>query len=280
MAGKAECAISGIGVKRKLYLAICCGIVIAVLMTLPASVTRRINSVFGNVFSPFTSFLSGAPSFILTRLQDRSKLIEQNTYLALELEQVRYELSRLKLMEEENRKLRDLLGLARLSAHQLVAGRVIGRNINGWWQKIRLDKGSDEGVEMDMPVIGDKGLVGRTASVFANTSDVLLMVDPSCGISARLSRLDTFGIVRGYGVSLRGDALCRMDFVSKGTQIKPGDEVVTSGLGGVYPPGLVIGYVKHAYMEPSGLYQYADILPATDFRSLDVVFVVLSRHQD
>jgi len=74
---------------------------------------------------------------------------------------------------------------------------------------------------------------------------------------------------------LWGDPLCRMDFIVKEADLLPGDEVVTSGLGGVYPAGLLIGYVEKAYLDRSGLYQYADIVPAADLRSLEFVFIVV-----
>ena len=225
---------------------------------------------------PFTSFISRVPSFVAKALRDDTELMDENTQIAIELQRLRYELSQIKMLKRENQQLRDLMGLSGHITNRLVASRVIARDINGWWQMARLNKGSKDGIATDMPVIAAEGLVGRIIGVSARTSDILFPVDPSCKISARLSRLDAFGIVRGKGVSLRGDAQCRMDFILKEHDIIPGDEVMTSGLGGVYPAGLVIGYVEHAYLDRSGLYQYADIVPAVDLRSLNMVLIVVS----
>lgn len=139
---------------------------------------------------------------------------------------------------------------------------------------VRLDQGITAGVKRDMPVVSGEGVVGRVVQATPRTADVLLLVDPSSKVSAKITRMDAFGIVRGQGVSLRGDPLCRMDFILKEADILPGDEVVTSGLGGVYPAGLVIGYVEKVYLDRSGLYQYADIVPAADLRALRFGFVI------
>jgi rod shape-determining protein MreC len=263
--------------RHKLYLALCCGVLIAVMAILPASVNRRMRWALGDVFSPFASFVHDVPGFVAGILRDRRRLLAENEKMAIELERIRHEMLHLRSLEEENRKLRDMLRLAEESPHELVPGRVVARNVSGWWRKVRLDIGREHGVEPDMPVVSGLGLVGRTASVSSRRSDVLLMIDPSFRISARIPASDAFGIVRGHGISSRDDhPLCLMEYVSRGARMRPGDEVVTSGLGGVYPPGIVVGRVRSVHVDQSGLYQKADILPATDFRSLDIVFVVLS----
>ncbi len=257
---------------RKFYLALIC-LLAGVAALMPSPVGRRLKGAVEDTLAPFTMFLRSSAGAVFRggRLDGADA-----DFLAVELELARYEISRLKALEEENRKLREMLRLVEDSSLDLIPAKVVGRDISGWWRKVQLDKGSSSGIERDMPVMSSRGLVGRVVSVSSWRSDVLLMVDPSCRVSARISGSGAFGIVRGYGVSSGADALCRMEFIERGARVAPGDEVVTSGLGGVFPSGMKIGRVKSIQVDASGLYRNADILPASDFRWLDVVFVVSS----
>ena len=146
-----------------------------------------------------------------------------------------------------------------------------------------MDKGSDNGIMADMAVITPKGLIGRTTEVSRHTATVLLISDPTCRVSCKLARTGAFGIMRGGGVSVGGEPelvlFCtprslRMDYISKDQKIFESDKVITSGLGGVYPEGLPIGIVARMDMDPSGLYQRAEIVPDADLSDLRYVFVV------
>ncbi len=261
--------------KHKLIILIFCGVLIAVLVNLPVSATRRINTLLRDAVTSITLFFTDITSLVHTQLQDPIDVMDEYARMTVAIEQLRYKLRQRKSLEQENRELRELLGLAARSKYRLIASRIITRDINGWWQLARLNKGSKHGITPDMAVTASNGLVGRITEVSNETSDVLFLIDPSYKISARLSRLNTFGIIRGQGVSPLGDAHCQMHFITKEVDVMPGDEVVTSGLGSIYHPGIIIGYVKHAYMDQSGLYQCADITPAVDFRSLNIVFIVV-----
>ena len=259
--------------RRNLYILILAGILIVVLFNLPDSTTARMNNFMRDAILP----LSRPMAHLLTSgrgLFQNEPQSANNAQLLAEIAQLRLELRQAQVLERENRALRQMLGLSTHVGRRLIAAEIIIRDVNAWWQTARLNKGLADGVAQDMAVITSEGLAGRIIRVSRTTSDVLFLVDPACRISARLTRLDAFGIVRGQGVSWRGQASCRMDFISKTLQIMPGDEVVTSGLGGVYPSGLVIGHVDQVSLDPSGLYQSADIVPTSNFRSLDLMFVM------
>ena len=193
--------------------------------------------------------------------------------MAAELVRLRDEVRDLRTLEKENNELREALEFARHSDRKLVPCEVIARDLTGWWQTIRLDKGSAEGVASGMAVITSDGLVGRTVSVSARTCDILLISDAGCKVSAQIARTGSFGIVSGSGPSGAGQASCQIDFINKNTPILAGDEVITSGLGGVFPSGLLIGYVDKVYTDKTGLYQKADIIPKADLGALTYVFV-------
>ena len=128
-----------------------------------------------------------------------------------------------------------------------------------------------------------RGLVGVTTRVSDSTCQVLLLIDPGCKISCKVSRTKSLGIVRGEGVNLGGDPDLGMlwpvkssnvRYIDKNHDLKIGDEVVTSGLGGVYPEGILVGHLTNFYLARSGLYQCAELEIAEDLRKLKYVFVL------
>jgi rod shape-determining protein MreC len=125
-----------------------------------------------------------------------------------------------------------------------------------------------------MAVLSEDGLVGKVVEVSRNTATVLLLSDPSCRVSARFLSSGVFGVVRGRGPSWEGSVICRMDYIDKNALVATGDEVVTSGFGGVFPPDLPIGYVDDVQRDPSGLYLSADLILRADLGNLRYVFVL------
>ena len=261
--------------KRNIGSLVAVGVLLLVLLNLPPAASSRITGDIRDALTPVAAFLFNAFSFCPRMFQDSGDLAAANDQMSVEIGRLRNEIRQLRSLEHENQELRHLLGLETHSGFRLLVAQVMTRAIGGWWEMARLGKGYAHGVALDSPVISAEGLVGRIVDLSAYTSDVMFLVDPNSKVLAKLSRMDAFGIVRGQGVSLLGDSFCRMDFIVKEADLLPGDEVVTSGLGGVYPAGLVIGYVEKAYLDRSGLYQYADIVPAADLRSLEFVFIVV-----
>jgi rod shape-determining protein MreC len=102
---------------------------------------------------------------------------------------------------------------------------------------------------------------------------VILLSDPACKVSARIGRTGSFGLVQGLGVNAQGYPVARMRFIHKDAPVHTGDAVVTSGLGGVFPKNILIGYVERVSTEEGGLYQVADIIPKAVAELADVVFV-------
>ena len=153
----------------------------------------------------------------------------------------------------------------------------VSRNISGWWSSVRIGKGTVDGIDGNRAVISPDGLVGKTVEVSKHTAEVLLVSDPACRVSAKIARINSFGLVRGAGANLKGHPKARMDFLNKDALVRVGDEVVTSGLsgaGGVFPKGVHIGYIENVHKDDSGLFQYAEIAPRATVGLLDYVFVV------
>ena len=204
-----------------------------------------------------------------------------------EVVRLRQEVQGSRQLDEENARLRAGLDFAKRSHLQLVACEVISRDdISGWWQTVRLNKGTTAGIEPDMAVLAVDGLVGRTTEVTAHTCDVLLITDRNCKISARFLRSGDNGIVNGGGVDATGQSGLALlfppeprsiEFIPQSSGVQDGDALVTSGLGGVFPADLLIGQAVGVTNHPSALYRQAQVRPAADLNHLRVAFVVLNR---
>ncbi len=259
--------------RSAVYSIICAGLAVLSLWLLPEPATRRLHAAVRDAFAPFLTDWQGWSR--LRRALDGPARDVEIVRLREQVARLTMETRGLQALERENRDLRKLLGLARNTPYRLQAAQIMARDLNSWWQTARLDRGAREGISPGVPVLAAEGLVGRVASVSDRTADVLFMIDPACRVAGVIPRVNAFGIVQGEGMRLRGPALCRMDFIARETAIGPGDEVVTSGLGGVFPAGLPIGYVRQVRLDATGLYQSAEILPAADFRDLHLVFLVM-----
>ena len=246
------------------------------LFNLPGGCTARIKGIFKDPVSPVeTFFIKTAHSLKAgaDTVRGFGGVMEKNSRLSEEVIYLQAKLVGLENLEQENRHLQDQLDFYKRQKHTLIPCQVTARTISGWWQSMRLDKGRTQGVETGRAVISPDGLVGRTDEVSAYTAEVLLISDPACKVSARVSRTGSFGLVTGLGVNAQGYPVARMQFIHKDSPVRAGDAVVTSGLGGVFPKDILIGYIETVGMEEAGLYQYADIIPKAVTELMDVVFV-------
>lgn len=253
------------------------GALLLVAFNLPQPAVDGLKTGMRETIAPLQALVANSALRIreaVSAVRGLGGIIRENQRMAEELVHLRRRLMLLESVAEQNRRLAQLLDFQRSSDQNLIPCEVIGRDISGWWQSVRLGKGRASGIESGQAVVTSDGLVGRTTDVSRHTAEVLLISDPSSRVSGRISRTGTFGIVSGQGVTLSGRPLCRMEFIDKNTPIRPGDEVITSGLGGVYSRGLLIGYVEKVYTDDSGLYQAADIYPRADLNRLTHVFVV------
>ncbi len=253
---------------------------LVVAFVLPASFSLRGKGVVRGVVVPVERGTSGFGqrlSEASSAIRGMGGAVEKNRELRHELVRIQDELDKLRVVEEENLRLRRAFEFRRQQPRPMIPCDVISRNISGWWSSVRIGKGTAAGISNNHAVVSPDGLVGKTIEVLKHTAEVLLVCDPACRVSARIERANTFGLVRGGGVNLRGHPVARMDFIDKDTEVHVGDEVVTSGLsgeGGVSPKGVHIGYIVKVHQDDSGLFQYAEIAPSATVSLLDYVFVV------
>lgn len=262
-------------------------LVVVVLLNLPAPTALRLRRAtrenvapFQNVAAALADRLAGGWRLLAYARDEEARARRMEA----ELVALRLDAQRWKTLAAETEEMRRLLDFRRGQRERMVLCQVMARGeISGWWQTVRLDRGEEAGIAPDMAVITRDGVVGKTTASAHGFADVLLLTDPNCRISCRLPQSGGFGILRGTGVSESGAGRpellcapgpCAVDFVARGDTIREGYEVVTSGLGGVYPEGLTIGFVVRAGVEPTGLYQRAEVLPAARLDGLRYVFVI------
>ena len=163
-----------------------------------------------------------------------------------------------------------LLGFARSSPdEQYIPAKVIGKDPSPFLKYILIDQGSDQGIRAGMPVVTNKGLVGRIEAVTASAARVKLITDSTSMINATVVEVDAECMVQG---SITGDVTIEM--VSQDVKLEPGQVVQTSGLGGDFPADFIVGQVLNVNQINNEIFQSASILPAEDFNSLQAVLVV------
>ncbi|MEN7973645.1 MAG: rod shape-determining protein MreC [Verrucomicrobiota bacterium] len=247
---------------------------------LPSSLSLKGKGAVRGVVAPAERGTSGIRqrfSETISAIRGIGGAMEENRDLRHELVRVQVELDKLRNVEAENLRLRRAFRFRHQQSYSMIPCDVISRSISGWWNTVRIGKGTVGGVRENHAVISPDGFVGKTVEVSKHTAEVLLVCDPACRVSAKVERAGTFGLVRGAGVDFKGHPVARMEFIDKDAEIRVGDEVVASGLSGegsVSPKGVHIGYVTKVRKDKSGLFQYAEIAPSATVSLLDYVFVV------
>lgn len=250
---------------------------VLVLLNLPASVTGGIKSVVREAVAPLQEAVGGIWTSVrqgASNVRGYGGLISENQRLAEQVTTLQAEVTQLKNLGAENAALREQLVFRKTSQRKLIACEILGRDPDGWWQTIRLNKGSADGVTTNLAVISTEGLVGKTIRTSPHTADVLLLSDPNCLVSARIQRTGAFGVLTGRGPNWQGHVVCRLDYINKSVGLVEGDEVVSSGLGSIFPGGLFIGTIDRIYTDRTGLYQYADVISKAEIGMMKHVFVV------
>ena len=243
-----------------------------------------IEKALGYTVVPLQRSIASAQRFArdsFAALTDFERVFEENRALREELDRLLIDLRRLALADEENKRLSELLELAQKYAELPLSGaEIIARDPSDWYDSFNIGKGTSHGVEINMAVLGEGGgLAGVVREVYPNYSKVVSLLDDRFSVSAVSERTGDGGVVRG-DVRLMQSGLCRMDYIRAEAQIMPGDEIVTTAQGSLFPPGVLIGWVTEVYPNPDGLTKYAVITPAAKLAQLETVLVVTKVYGD
>lgn len=244
------------------------------------AVVRQSQASFLSLVSPFLRSGS-ALERKFTAFREGLKTLEELENESRTLRTVNRELSAtnqvFRGLEAENNRLRNALGYRERAVFKLMPARIIGRDISTWFNQIVIDRGTEDGLKRDMPVLTEDGLVGKTTVVSERSSIVVLLSDENCKVAANVENSREQGIVRGERSSSGSMPMASLFFLSKQAALKPGQRVLTSGVGGVFPSGVLLGAVQEFRVRE--LDGYATLVPAVDLTTLQDVFVVVSQQK-
>jgi rod shape-determining protein MreC len=212
---------------------------------------------------------------VFASVREYQLLLKENALLHEQLAASSTLEAQLAELRKENYRLRQMLDLREKSEYQLIASEVIARDASNWFQTVTINRGSMHGVKKNMAVVTSEGLVGSIYSVSHISSQVLLLTDSRPAVSAFVQRSREPGQV-GVVESAPGiPGYLRMINLPREANIQPGDIIISSGLGEIFPKGLVIGHVLETGEDEYGILQYALLRPAANFNRLEEVFVVI-----
>ncbi|WED26387.1 rod shape-determining protein MreC [Vibrio sp. DW001] len=204
------------------------------------------------------------------RLNSRQELIVSNSSLKREVLLLKSDLSLLKQYQEENKRLRELLGSPFIRDEKKVVTEVMAVDSSPYRHQVVIDKGHTDGVYVGQPVINENGIVGQVTFVAAHNSRVLLLVDSNNSIPVQVVRNDLRVIAAGSG----DIESIQLEHISLSTDIQVGDLLVTSGLGGLYPEGYPVGYVSKVDNDNSRQFAQIEANPVVEFDRLRYLLLI------
>jgi len=226
-----------------------------------------------SIVSPFQEIVSDSINFVKGIWKHYFLLItvsEENARLNHSLKQAEDRNNRLKEVELSYNRLKKLFEFKETLYKRVVAAEVIGRDPSPWFKTVIINKGSREGVQRGMPVVIPEGIAGLVTDVSKTYAKILLVVDQNSAVDALIQRSRARGIIKG-----EPSGRLLLQYVQRKHDIHVGDVVVSSGLDGVYPKGIRIGYVHEVDRPDSGIFQQLAVTPYADFEKLEEVLVVL-----
>lgn len=263
-----------------LFAAAVIAVALAVMSTF-SNTSSFLSNAANTLASPFRSAYTAAATWFNDKqnyYRDTTALEEENAALRRQLAEMEAEIRQARIDREENVRLRELLDLReqRRDLTDLESATVTEHIVTNWTSSLTLNKGTVHGVEVNDCVIDETGaMVGVIREVGTNWATVLTLVDTDTSLGAQVFRTNDLGLVQG-DFSLMEANLLRMDYLPADCELLGGDLVVTSGLGGYYPSGLVLGSVEEVQVDDSGSASYAILAPAVDFDALTQVFIIKS----
>lgn len=204
--------------------------------------------------------------------QDVQRLQQANADLENEVARLQAEIIQLEQQLSETRILEALVDFARINPDfRYVGASVIGTDPSPFVKYVMINRGSDDGLRRGMPVVTNQGLTGRIAAVTAGAARVQLITDPTSSINVRIEPSRAQAVLTG---SITGELTLEM--IPQSAEVQIGDLVLSSGLGGNYPPNILIGQIVSVRQKETDLYQSAAIQPVVDFSQLEIVLVIIN----
>ncbi len=263
--------------KQKNYIALGIVTLVTVLIfSLPSRTTSRLKLAIGSLFLPLFGLVNTTqqlPASLADSVLPRRELLKQIDGLQRENQRLQTLQLQNAAVARENDQLRSLVGWQRQAPWKLKLANVVMRDPANWWRTMEIDLGSRDGLTNNLPVLTSDGLVGRIASVGLTRSQVVLLGDPNCKVSALVENpAHDVGILNASGPL--DNSLAELTYLSGNANLKSGQSVVSSGLGGIFPRGIPIGQIVDARPVEFGLYSEARVKLNANLGTLEQVWVL------
>jgi rod shape-determining protein MreC len=259
-------------------------IVLIAVNVIVLSITSRRSAAFGieriaiAIVAPFQEIVTRTIIFTRNIWQSYFYLVnvsEENQLLKKRLNQALEENNQGRELELANTRLRNLLNFQKTITGRFVAAQIVGKDPSVWFKTVIIDKGKTDGVDEGFPVVMSQGIVGQVIEVSDHYAKVMLIIDRNSAVDALVQRSRARGVIKGESTDK-----CRLDYVLRKYDVRSGDTVISSGLDGVYPKGLLIGQVSDILKNDSDIFQEIAVTPFIDFEKLEEVLVVLDLEND
>jgi rod shape-determining protein MreC len=265
--------------RKKHYLALgAVTLVTALVLSLPSRTVSHLKLAIGGLFLPLFGTVNAArqlPERAVTAILPRRELLKEIEKLRRENEEFKVRQQQYDATALENNQLHALVGWQRQQKWNLKLANVVLRDPANWWRTIQIDLGKRDGLVENLPVLTAGGLVGRVSSVGYTRSQVVLIEDPSCRVSARVVNPEhDMGIISPGGPM--ENSLVNLSYLFGNANLKPGQQVVTSGEGGIFPAGIPIGQIADSRQAEFGLNTEARVKLSANLGALDQVWVLLN----
>jgi rod shape-determining protein MreC len=265
--------------KRPHYVAL--GVVVIltiVLLKLPSRTASNLKLAISGSFLPLFGLASSAEKLANGSSYaaiPKHALIERLQQIEKENREAQLRLMQAEEAKKENARLRQQLGMAQRYAWKSKLARVIARDPANWWRTLRIDLGSRDGVVTNAPVLTADGFVGRVSEVGFATSQVVLIGDPDCRVAVLVGEGANReqGVIAPSSSSPLDSTLVDLSYLSRNAKLAVGMPVVTSGIGGIFPPGILVGQIADFRTVGYGLYREARVSLAVKLNSLEEVWV-------
>lgn len=251
---------------------------VLVLWNLPDRLAARVKIALGALFLPLFGLVGSAQHLAAEASRavvPRAELERQLEVLRRENLRLQLELTRAGAAFEENQRLRQLLAWRPAGPWQTRICAVLARDPEAWWQAIHIDAGARAGLRPGLPVLVPEGLIGRVDRVAPTTAEVVLLGDPRCRVAVVVRETGETGVLTTRSAGMGDPRLVDLTHLPRHLAVQPGQTVFTSGLGGVFPPGLPVGAVVDTRSVAYGLYSEARVRLYADPSRLREVIVLL-----
>ena len=277
------------GRARQKIALISCGAVLCLLVALfGLSVTGIFKIPFlenavSFVVTPVTGWITDAYNTIRSGAEKKDTIAELNEEIAMLTErnrQLEATVMQMSELQKENDRLKSLLNVTEMTPDvEYIAASVSAMEPGGWFVTFTVDKGAMDGVKKNDPVLNNEGLIGRVMEVSDRKATVIAIIDSRSAVAGMVERTRDNGVCHGSLYVNDNDEMMRMNYLPTGSELNTGDRIITSGLDGIYPKGLLIGTVRSISRESGEDDRYVVLTTAVDFAHIEDVLIMSTQEE-